>query len=73
MGTMGCLDVEPLPSAQILILGSKIESHIGLLASSLLLPLPMSLPLSLSKINLKIFLKKNGYNGISFHLSIILH
>ena len=35
-----------LPLAQVVILGSRIESHIGLPARSLFLPLPMSLPLS---------------------------
>ena len=48
---MGCLRgsvVECLPSAQGVILGSGIGSHIRLPAWSLLLLLPMSLPLSLS-------------------------
>ena len=48
LGTPGWLAVERLPSAQGMILGSEIEFHIWLLAESLLLPLPMSLPLSLS-------------------------
>ena len=39
--------LEHLPSAQGVILESPDESHIRLLAWSLLLPLPMSLPLSL--------------------------
>ena len=39
--------VEHLLLAQDVILGSRIESHIGLPARSLLLPLPVSLPLSL--------------------------
>ena len=39
---------ENLPSAQGVILGSGIKSHTGLPVGSLLLPLPMSLPLSLS-------------------------
>ena len=46
---MGGLAVEHLPSAQGVILESlesRIESHIRLPAESLLLPLPMSLPLS---------------------------
>lgn len=46
----GCLSgsaVERLPSAQEVIPGFRIESRIGLLAGSLLLPLLMSLPLSL--------------------------
>ena len=37
--------------AQRLILGPGIESHIRLLAGSLLLPLPMSLPLSVPLMN----------------------
>ena len=44
----GCLDgsaVECLPWAEVLILESGIESYIGLLAGSLLLLLPVSLPL----------------------------
>ena len=40
--------VEHLPSAQVMILGSGIKSFIGLPTGSLLPPLPMSLPLSLS-------------------------
>ena len=38
------------PSAQGVILETRIESHIGLPAWSLLLPLPVSLPLSLSSL-----------------------
>ena len=43
MGTLGRLSglvVEHLPVAQGVILGSRIGSHIGLLAGSLFLPLP---------------------------------
>ena len=43
-GRLGGRGVEHLPSAQGVILGSWIESCIRLLAESLLLPLPMSLP-----------------------------
>ena len=39
--------VEHLPSAQVVTPGSWDRVHIGLPAWSLLLPLPMSLPLSL--------------------------
>ena len=49
MDHVGCLsgsEVEWLPFAQGVILESTIKSHIGLRAWSLLLPLPMSLPLS---------------------------
>ena len=38
--------VECLSSAQVVIPGSGIESYIGLPVRSLLLPLPVSLPLS---------------------------
>ena len=38
--------VEHMPSAQSVIPGPKIESHIGVPARSLLLPLSISLPLS---------------------------
>ena len=48
MGHLGGSVVGHLPSAQIVILGSRIESLIGLPTRSLLLPLPMPLPLSLS-------------------------
>ena len=44
---LGGSAVEHLPSAQVVIPGSRIESHIGLLEGSLLLPLPVSLLLSL--------------------------
>ena len=53
-GHLGGSAVEHLPSAQGVILGSWVESCIGLLAGSLLLPLPLSL--GLSRIN-KIFYK----------------
>ena len=46
MGNLGGSVVEHLSSAQVMILGPGIESHIGLPTGSLLLPLPMSLPLS---------------------------
>ena len=46
-GCLGGSAVECLPLAQSMIPGSGIESHIGLPAWSLLLPLPMSLLLSL--------------------------
>ena len=45
---LGGLAVEHLPLVQDVVPGSGIESHIGLPAGSLLLPLPMSLPLSVS-------------------------
>ena len=51
MGCLGGSAVEPLPLAQGMIPGSRIQSHIGLPAWSLLLPLPMSLPLSPSLMN----------------------
>ena len=44
---LGDSAVEPLPVAQSVIPGFGIESHIGLPAWSLLLPLPVSLLLSL--------------------------
>ena len=47
MGHLGGSVVECLPSAQGVIPGSGIESHIRLLAGGLLLPLPVSLALSL--------------------------
>ena len=50
-GHLGSSAVERLPSAQGMIPGSGIESRIGLPARSLLLPLPGSLPLSLSLMN----------------------
>ena len=45
-GHPGGSAVEHLPSAQGVTPGPGIESHIGLPAGSLLLPLPVSLPLS---------------------------
>ena len=45
-GCLGDSTVEHLPLAQGVIPGPGIESHIGFPAWSLLLPLPMSLPLS---------------------------
>ena len=47
-GRLGGSAVEHLPSAQGAIPRSQIQSHSKLLAGSLLLPLPVSLPLSLS-------------------------
>ena len=44
-GCLGGSAVERLPLAQGVILGSGIESHVRLLAWSLLLPLPVSPPL----------------------------
>ena len=51
LGRLSGSAVEHLPSAQDMILGPGIKSCIGLPAWSLLLPLRMSLPLSLSLIN----------------------
>ena len=51
MGLLGGSVVEHLPSAQGEILGLGIKSHIGLAAGSLLLPLPVSLPLSVCLMN----------------------
>ena len=48
MGRPGGSAVERLPSAQGVILGPGIESRLGLPAWSLLLPLPVCLPLSQS-------------------------
>ena len=45
-GHLGGSVVERLPLAQGMILGSGIEFRVGLPTRSLLLPLPMSLPLS---------------------------
>ena len=47
-GHLGGSAVGHLPSAQVVIWGSGIKSHIGLPARSLLLSLPMFLPLSQS-------------------------
>ena len=58
-GCLGSAVVEHLPLAQGMIPGSGIESHIRLLVGSLLLPLPVSLSISLSLMNkLK---KKDGH------------
>ena len=46
-GHLGGLAVEHLPSAHVMIPGPGMESHTGLPAGSLLLPLPVLLPLSL--------------------------
>ena len=46
-GRLGGSAVEHLPLAQSMILGLGIKFHIGLPVRNLLLPLPMSLPLSL--------------------------
>ena len=46
-GHLGGLVVEHLPLAQVMNPGSWDQVHIGLPAWSLLLPLPVSLPLSL--------------------------
>ena len=48
IGTPGGSAVGQLPLAQVVIPGSGIESHIRLPMGSLLLPLPVFLPLSLS-------------------------
>ena len=50
-GNLGGPAVEHLALAQGVIPGSRMESHVGLPAYSLLLPLPVSLPLSLSLMN----------------------
>ena len=50
-GRLGGSVVEHLPLAQVMTPGSRIESRIGLPAGSLLLPLPGSLPLSVSLMN----------------------
>ena len=47
LGHLGGSMVEHLPSAQVMIQGPRIKSRMGLPAGSLLLPLPISLPLSL--------------------------
>ena len=48
LGNLGGSEVEHLPLAQGVILGLDIKSHTELPVRSLLLPLPVSLPLSLS-------------------------
>ena len=45
LGRLGGSAIERLPSAQGVIPGSMIKSHIGLLVGSLFLPLPVFLPL----------------------------
>ena len=47
LGCLGGTAAERLPLAQGVIPGSRIKSHVRLLAGSLLLPLPVSLSLSL--------------------------
>ena len=47
LGHLGGSVIEHLPSAQVVILESWIESRIGLPAWSLLLPLLLPLPVSL--------------------------
>ena len=61
MGHQGYSVVEYLPSAQGVIPGLGIKSHIGLSVRSLLLPLLMFLPLSVSRMNkyIRILKKKN--------------
>ena len=76
MGCLGGSAVKHLPLAQGVILGSVIESHITLVVGSLLLPLPVSLPLSLclsginksfkKKINLRFIL--NSSTGLHIQL-----
>ena len=63
-GRLGGSEAECLPSAQGMIPGSGIQSCIGLPARNLLLPLPVSLPLSLylSLMNKKKILKKIKYS-----------
>ena len=51
MGCLGGSAVERLPLAQGVIPGSRIKARIGLPGWSLLLPLPVSLPLSLYLMN----------------------
>ena len=49
-GTQGCvggLGVEHLPLAEVMIRGPGVKSHTGLRTGNLLLPLPVSLLLSL--------------------------
>ena len=53
LGHQGGSVVERLPLAHFMILASGIKSHIGLPTGSLLLPLPVSLPLSVSLVNNK--------------------
>ena len=51
LGHLGGSEVKCLISAQGVILGSGIESLMGLPVRSLFLPLPVSLPLSVSLMN----------------------
>ena len=63
-GRLGGSAVERLPLAQVMILGSGIESHIRLPAGSLLLPQPVFLTFSLSESlmnKLKKYIKKNTH------------
>ena len=53
--------VKCLPLAQGMVLGSQIESNIRFPAWSLLLPLPMSLPVSVSLMKYKILKKKKTH------------
>ena len=61
IGMPGWLSSKRLPSAQGVILESRIESHIRLPVWSLLLPLPRSLPLRL--MNKKIFKRRKLNNS----------
>ena len=71
MGRLGGSVVERLPLAQVVIWGSQIESLIRLPAEGLLLPLPISLPLTLclSWIN-KIFRKKKRNTSYEAHIKL---
>ena len=60
VGHLGGSVVERLLSTQVVIQGPGIESHVRFPAWSLLLPLPVSLPLSLSLMNKKIKSLKKG-------------
>ena len=77
-GCLGGSAVEYLPSAQGVIPGSGIESHIGLTTGSLLLPLPVSLPLSPSLMNKEInkIFQKNQTDALfsrKFSIKLILN
>ena len=50
-GRLGGSVVECLPLAQVMVPESPDESHIGVPTGSPLLPLPVSLPMSLSVMN----------------------
>ena len=57
IGSKGCLGgsmVEHMPSADSVIPNVGIDSHIGLPLGSMLLPLPVSLPLYVSSMNKEI-------------------